>query len=59
MSFRDLIRMKWIVPKIGLKYFLFFAEIAKITNQRSNGPVNAHLIAWPSKAQNIQNLAKK
>ena len=22
----------------------------------SNGPVNAHLISWPSKAQNIQNL---
>ena len=26
------------------------------TNQRTNGPVNAHLISWPSKAQNIQNL---
>ena len=25
-------------------------------NQRTNGPVNAHLIYWPSKAQNIQNL---
>ena len=25
-------------------------------NQRSNGPVAAHLISWPSKAQNIQNL---
>ena len=25
-------------------------------NQRTNGPVNAHLISWPSKAQNIQNL---
>ena len=23
-------------------------------NQRTNGPVNAHLISWPSKAQNIQ-----
>ena len=29
---------------------------AKIENQRTNGPVNAHLISWPSKAQNIQNL---
>ena len=28
----------------------------KILNQRTNGPVNAHLIYWPSKAQNIQNL---
>ena len=27
-----------------------------IYNQRTNGPVNAHLISWPSKAQNIQNL---
>ena len=25
-------------------------------NQRTNGPVNAHLISWPSKAQKIQNL---
>ena len=25
-------------------------------NQRTNGPVNAHLISWPSKAQHIQNL---
>ena len=27
-----------------------------LLNQRTNGPVNAHLISWPSKAQNIQNL---
>ena len=27
-----------------------------LTNQRTNGPVNAHLISWPSKAKNIQNL---
>ena len=27
-----------------------------IQNQRTIGPVNAHLISWPSKAQNIQNL---
>ena len=25
-------------------------------NQRTNDPVNAHLISWPSSAQNIQNL---
>ena len=25
-------------------------------NQRTNGPVNTHLISWSSKAQNIQNL---
>ena len=28
----------------------------KCKNQRTNGPVKAHLISWPSKAQNIQNL---
>ena len=27
-------------------------------NQRTNGPVNAHLISWPSTAQNIQILEK-
>ena len=26
------------------------------SNQTTNGPVNAHLIFWPSKAQNMQNL---
>ena len=27
-----------------------------LKNQRTNGPVNAHLISWPSKAQDIQHL---
>ena len=27
-------------------------------NQRTIGPVNAHLISWPRKAQNIQNIDK-
>ena len=31
-------------------------NILRNHNQRTNGPVNAHLISWPSKAQNIQNL---
>ena len=26
------------------------------SDQRTSGPVNPHLISWPSKAQNIQNL---
>ena len=30
--------------------------IVKMKNQRTNGPVNAHLISWPSKAKNLQNL---
>ena len=29
---------------------------SQFEDQRTNGPVNAHLISWPSKAQNIQNL---
>ena len=35
----------------------FFLSVNNL-NQRTNGPVNAHLISWPSKAQNIQNLEK-
>ena len=31
-------------------------SLALNKDQRTNGPVNAHLIFWPSKAQNIQNL---
>ena len=31
-------------------------KINMYINQKTNGPVNAHLISWPSKAQNIQNL---
>ena len=40
---------------------LFYVESRGITkkNQRTNGPVNAHLVSWPSKAQNIQNLENK
>ena len=33
-----------------------FLECLKIKDQRTNGPVNAPLISWPRKAQNIQNL---
>ena len=38
----------------GIHFFLIFA--LKHKNQRTIGPVNAHLISWPIKAQNIQNL---
>ena len=37
-------------------YIKVFYNIKKNKNQRTNGPVSAHLISWPSKAQNIQNL---
>ena len=35
---------------------IIFQFSSNIINQRTNGPVNAHLISWSSKAQNIQNL---
>ena len=37
-----------------MQYTAFFFHGCK--NQRTNGPVNAHLISWPSKVQNIHNL---
>ena len=37
---------------INMLAWIFFISL----NQRTNGPVNAHLISWPSKAQNIHNL---
>ena len=40
------------------KTFLSVCLVTETKNQRTNGPVNAHLISWPSKAQNIQNLEK-
>ena len=36
--------------------FCFLSLNRDKINQRTSGPVNAHLISWPSKAQNIQNL---
>ena len=30
--------------------------VSEDSSQRTNGPVEVHLISWPSKAQNIQNL---
>ena len=40
--------------EIACKMYLLVVYNKK--NQRTNGPVNAHLISWPSKAQDIQNL---
>ena len=52
-----------ILGQIVLEKFLTKISICIILeweiekgNQRTTGPVNAHLISWPSKAQNIQNL---
>ena len=60
-SLSDYIKAKWlllqedqsILAALGTYIHICFE---KRTNQRTNGPVNAHLISWPSKAQNIQNL---
>ena len=38
----------------GLK----ISDLGSKSNQRTNGPVNAHLIYWPSKAQNIKKTWK-
>ena len=43
-----------ISKSIKARNVKFFQLIRK--NQRTSGPVNAHLLSWPSKAQNIQNL---
>ena len=33
-------------------------KYSKNLNQRTSGPVNAHLISWPNKAQNIKKTWK-
>ena len=34
-------------------------KIKKKKYQRTNGPVNARLISWPSEAQNLENIYGK
>ena len=43
--------MSQTVTDISISYIQ-----SAIQNQRTNGPVNAYLISWPTKAQNVQNL---
>ena len=51
------IRFQHLMRKNGkIMPYLQVQEVIRTINQRTNGPVNAHLISWPSKAQNIQNL---
>ena len=48
-----------VIPEKSLmkiSIFIILEREIEQVNQRTNGPVNAHLISWPSKAQNIQNL---
>ena len=58
--YEDLTKMKK-----GNKQFLFDTPrtlmvnkeiISEYHNQRTIGPVNAQLISWPSKAQNLENI---
>ena len=42
------------LPRLGKREINFLLLFT--CKQRTNGPVNAHLIYWSSKAQNIQNL---
>ena len=52
-------RTKLYCLSTGICYPISFFRVKFVditTNQRTNGPVNTHLISWPSKAQNIQNL---
>ena len=43
-------------PSYAIEITLFNRTLIVNFNQRTNGPVNAHLISWPSKAHKIQNL---
>ena len=45
-----LVMTSWLTLSGDIRQKLTFKD------QRTSGPVNANLISWPSKAQNIQNL---
>ena len=53
----QVVKITWVCWHDGnMRHEYKIVMINKKQNQRTNGPVNAHLISWPSKAQNIQNL---
>ena len=45
---------KYYFSSESLLYIAYACFCNILINQRTNGPVNAHLISWPSKAQNIE-----
>ena len=45
-----------LVMSVKLKFSVLRASLIFQKNQRTSDPVNAHLIFWPSNAQNLQNL---
>ena len=48
--------LKNITTFVRLSHCRQVGRYMAFMNERTYGPVNAHLISWPSKAQNIQNL---
>ena len=55
-SYREPVKLEYDKEN---KFCLSFHNLAQLNedyNQRTSGPVNAHMLSWPSKAQNIQNL---
>ena len=59
MKFQDDISNERTGTRTSLNQYTLptFSKLGALSeNQRSNGPVNAHLISWPTKAQNIQIL---
>ena len=51
-----MVQMNFIFIFIFIYIVLRKKSVKLKINQRTNGPVNTHLISLPSKAQNIQNL---
>ena len=55
----DITHVSFRLPSLSQPSFcvgLLQQRLSDILNHRTNGPVKAHLISWPSKAQNIQDL---
>ena len=50
------VTLQWLKYSTVPNGVTLYTEKSKTLNQRTNGPVNAHLISWPSKPQNIHNL---
>ena len=38
-------------PRVEIFTICSKLKLVRFSNQRTNGPVNAHLISWPTKAQ--------
>ena len=45
-----------VAEELFPKWYSSNQDVVKYIHQTTNGPANARMISWPSKAQNIQNL---